>query len=622
MIRSRLSCADFVHAFRSLSLSLTVSPCLVVAAVRDFCGIPTVDQPCAYCPVCPMFHILSDVLRSSANNHRGSKPCWIQQSSVGEDLILTYDSAVECVDRHVDALYESLSNLSARNTITVVFLCNNSLDFALSILAVSQISAFHEGHVCPALLNTRWSLSDMVAALQPAESILIVYGLEWQYIAESVREKLSKRVEAKKVSLPLFGKAALTPISRQQNMARRNHHSEMKFDPNLFLESGVENLSAHDAVLVFTSGTTSIAKGVRLSHRALLMQAAAKITPPCDYSSTTRMLATTVPFFHVGGLSSLLAVWMTDGALVESSTASNGFSPSNVWDSISHKAFPINTLVVVPAMVHSLHQTGHHRSRINCFPHVDLILVGGQSLSMSQQTFLSKTFPAARIVQTFACTEAASSLTFLDVTEPPEFDTTKVIHPPGVCVGRPPGHVRLQLFSASQEGATEASKINSPYQVGLIGTRGPHVMNGYWGKEARQPDEWYITSDFGYWDKLGQLYFCGRQTDTIRTGGETVWATEVEQILQRHSDVAEVAVFGLPDELFGETVACAIVLNPIPKANLTLHELKRWCSDEGLARYKHPRRLVILSSLPRNTSGKILKHQLKESFAEMPHSRL
>eukprot|EP00977_Amphora_coffeiformis_P029831 scaffold42983_cov176-Amphora_coffeaeformis.AAC.2 len=573
-----------------------------------------------------MFHILSDVLQSSAINH-GSESCWILQSSVGDDRILTYDRAVECVDRHVDALHESISTLSASNhTITIVYLCNNSLDFALSILAASQISATHKKKhdrtACPALLNTRWSLSDMVAALQPAESILIVHGSEWQETAERLQEKLYERVETKQMPLPLFGKATLVPMSRLLNTTQKRNHAKTKFDPKLLTEQGVENLSLSDAVLVFTSGTTSTAKGVRLSHRALLVQAAAKIAPPCGYGPATKMLSTTVPFFHVGGLSSLLAVWMTRGTLVEPSRVSGSFSPSNVWESVARKTNPINTLVVVPAMVHALQQEENHRSRVISFPHVDLILVGGQSLSASQQTFLRSTFPEARIVQTFACTEAASSLTFLDATKPPELDITKVVEPPGVCVGSPPEHVQLQLFSSSQEGATKVSLINHPYQVGLIGTRGPHVMSGYWGKELRKQDGWYITSDFGYWDKLGRLHFCGRQTDTIRTGGETVWATEVEQTLQRHNDIAEVAVLGLPDELYGETVACAIVLNPNSKTNLTLKELKRWCSGEGLARYKQPRRLVILSTLPRNTSGKILKHRLKDSFAKVPHSRL
>ena len=592
-----------------------------------------------------MIQVLSDILRSSART-RGSDLCWIRQQNhhnngnshshshshshslyqqeeqdIPVALGLTYRSAVLRVHQHLGALRKALTRIAGTD-ITIAFIGSNSLDFALSILAASNLAVSKTTNslprvIRPALINTRWTLPEMKAALQPASSVLIVFGTGWQHTAERLQELLQQRqqqqdaTEVATMSLPTFGVDNLVAVSKSHLLRTNSSHDNSLTDAQLFSD---------DAVIVFTSGTTSTAKGVRLSHRALLVQAAAKIAPPCAYSNNTLMLASTVPFFHVGGLSSLLAVWMAGGALVETSleTPGGGFSPLNVYKSLTHSFLPCNTLVVVPAMVHALEQ---QKTSINNLQHVDLILVGGQSLSSRQRKFLRQYFPVARIVQTFACTEAASSLTFWDVTNEGNMHKRQD-DPPGVCVGKPPSHVQIQIFD--EETCPESnSSITSPYQVGLIATRGPHLMTGYWDKPQPWKTEgaWYKLSDLGYWDESGHLYFSGRQTDTIRTGGETVWATEVEEILNQHNKVNEVAVIGLPDDRWGETVACAVVCHKL--VVVTLGELRAWCTSKGLSSYKQPRRLMLLScGLPRNASGKILKHRLKGCFENKPFSRL
>ena len=596
-----------------------------------------------------MIQLLTDVLQVSTISPRNdaglSSPCWViqQQSSHDEDLALSYASAVDATEQHVEALRMALS-LFPRNQkeTTIVYLCSNSLDFALSILAASKVATcdhttssndLKRKLSAPALLNTRWVVSEMVAALQPAENILLVYGVNWKERARKLTAKLlQKRRESRlssahvhSIPLPTFGSQLLEPLSNFRTILQSAQQSSLDTLSDLSLLQLSSSCSSNDAVLVFTSGTTSTAKGVCLSHRALLVQAAAKVAAPCGYCFQTRILATTVPFFHVGGLSSLLAVWMAGGALVEPSPESTrngsvGFDPLSVWQSLSHNSWGSNTLVVVPAMVHALQQCQGPRQS---YMHVDLVLVGGQSLSERQRTFLRQSFPSARIVQTFACTEAASSLTFLDVTKEDDLPLQSPDAPPGVCVGTAPSHIQIQLFP---EERTRNTPIPfKPFQPGLIGTRGSHVMNGYWKQPKRSPNEWYVTSDIGYYDSAGRLYFCGRQTDTIRTGGETVWATEVEQVLQRHDLIDEVAVLGVNDDRFGETVACAIVLKESASSesardDVTLTKLRQWCTAQGLASFKHPRRLVIVSSLPRNSSGKILKHHLKNRFDIVPPS--
>jgi fatty-acyl-CoA synthase len=300
---------------------------------------------------------------------------------------------------------------------------------------------------------------------------------------------------------------------------------------------------------------------------------------------------------------------LAGGTLVVPS--SPGFDPISVLQSVTSKVTlkSANTLVVVPAMLHSLLQ---HVPEHETYGSVKLILIGGQSASPDTLHHVARVFPNARLVQTFACTEAASSLTFLEVK--PEDTMQRLISdgPSGDCVGVPPPHVELALVD-EDHGRT----ILSPYQLGLFATRGPHVMNGYWTRNGankrRSTDEWYVTSDLGFYDENRKFYFSGRAKDVIRTGGETVIAPEVERTLQCHPCIRECAVFALPDERFGETVCAAIVCHAKP---LALSDVRSFSSKRGLAGFKQPRAIFIVNELPRNSSGKVLKYQLVERFRQ------
>jgi acyl-CoA synthetase (AMP-forming)/AMP-acid ligase II len=226
-----------------------------------------------------------------------------------------------------------------------------------------------------------------------------------------------------------------------------------------------------------------------------------------------------------------------------------------------------------------------------------------------------------RVVQTYACTEAASSLTFHLL----EQDMVQTSPPSGDCVGSPPKHVDICLVDKDLWIETKKIRIiTPPFSMGIIATRGPHVMNGYWtrGVEAqngRSSDQYFITNDLAYWDQNGQLFFAGRLNDSIRTGGETVLSSEVERVLQLHPLIDECAIFPVPDPKYGEAVACAIVPN---QHVLTQQQIRQWCQENGLSNYKHPRHIMTMRQLPKNSSGKTLKYLLIEQFSSKPRSKL
>ena len=144
--------------------------------------------------------------------------------------------------------------------------------------------------------------------------------------------------------------------------------------------------------------------------------------------------------------------------------------------------------------------------------------------------------------------------------------------------------------------------------------RGPNVMAGYWQKPtetaAALVDGWYRSGDLGYQDEEGFLYLVDRAKDMIVTGGENVYSTEVEEVLYRHPAVLEAAVFGVPDEHWGEAVHAVVV----PRHEVTPEQLIDHCRA-AIAAYKVPKVIELRGEpLPKSGAGKVLKRELRDPY--------
>jgi fatty-acyl-CoA synthase len=148
-------------------------------------------------------------------------------------------------------------------------------------------------------------------------------------------------------------------------------------------------------------------------------------------------------------------------------------------------------------------------------------------------------------------------------------------------------------------------------QDGEILVRGPNVMTGYWNAPERTrealDDGWYRSGDIGHFDDDGYLYVASRKTELIISGGENVYPAEVERVLLESSSIQDACVVGRPDARWGEIVAAAVVLKP--GARMTEAEVAALFAGR-LARYKHPREIHFVSSLPRNALGKVQRDQV------------
>lgn len=162
-----------------------------------------------------------------------------------------------------------------------------------------------------------------------------------------------------------------------------------------------------------------------------------------------------------------------------------------------------------------------------------------------------------------------------------------------------------------------------PHEIGEVQARGPMVMAGYYNKaedtaEAIIDGGWLRTGDLGYLSEDGHLVIAGgRLRDMIIRGGENIYPAEIENVLQQHEAVAAIAVFGIPDDYYGEAVAAAVKLN----TGVTVSDLQALCADR-IARFKIPTAFYRVTDFPLTPSGKIRKVELRQWAAENRMERL
>jgi long-chain acyl-CoA synthetase len=155
-------------------------------------------------------------------------------------------------------------------------------------------------------------------------------------------------------------------------------------------------------------------------------------------------------------------------------------------------------------------------------------------------------------------------------------------------------------------------------QIGEIVGRGPILMPQYYKRpdltrEAIK-DGWLYTGDLGYVDEDGFLYLVDRKKDMIISGGVNVYPKDIEEVIVQHPAVLEAAVFGIPDEKWGESPVAAVTLTE--SGTITPEELQQWINRHVSAKFQRVQRVIIMDELPRNIAGKVLKRVMREQLAK------
>jgi acyl-CoA synthetase (AMP-forming)/AMP-acid ligase II len=211
-------------------------------------------------------------------------------------------------------------------------------------------------------------------------------------------------------------------------------------------------------------------------------------------------------------------------------------------------------------------------------------------------------FPGIEIFQGYGMTESSAVLTMLGPEE----------HRKGGERLRSAGRPLMGVVLSIQD---PTGAILPTGETGEVCARAGNFMREYWNKPDATDDAfrggWYHSGDAGYLDRDGYLYLVDRVKDMIVTGGENVYPAEVESVLAGHPAVADVAVIGVPDDVWGESVKAIVVRRP--GQALTESEFLDW-SRGRLAGYKRPRSVDFIEAIPRNPSGKVLKRELRAPY--------
>lgn len=177
---------------------------------------------------------------------------------------------------------------------------------------------------------------------------------------------------------------------------------------------------------------------------------------------------------------------------------------------------------------------------------------------------------------------------------------------------RKPGSIGLNIPAVQSKVVDEFGKELPRGEVGELVVQGPNVMKGYLGMpEATSTafnDGWFYTGDLATMDEEGYIYIVDRKKDIIIVGGYNVYPREVEEVLYQHPAVVEAAVIGVPDREYGESVKAFVA---VEDEQITMNDIIQFCQDK-LVKYKLPKRVEFFKELPKNSTGKILRRELRE----------
>jgi long-chain acyl-CoA synthetase len=347
----------------------------------------------------------------------------------------------------------------------------------------------------------------------------------------------------------------------------------------------------------YTAGTTGKPKGAMLTHGNWMTaldaeREALRLRPDDVYLGI-------YPMGHVG-LSWGIAVLRAGGTFV----MMERFNPADYLAFAGQ--YKVTVLAGMPPVIHTLAHS--EPGTENALHTARVIISGGGQLLPSVWAAFDRRFhiPVANSYGLSETIVIGSGTTTL-----PEYPhLTRNYQSVGVAVG----YTEVRIVDAD-----DPEKELAPGETGEIALRGPSVARGYWNlPEATaavfRHDGWFLTGDIGYLDADGILYITDRKKDMIIMSGWKIYPTEVENVIVQHPAVADVAVFGIPDERRGESPVAAVVLKA--GAALPEQEFESFCRTH-LAGYKVPRRLIIVDELPRVHGWKLLRRTLREKFSKI-----
>lgn len=363
-------------------------------------------------------------------------------------------------------------------------------------------------------------------------------------------------------------------------------------------DDGPDVLEDDVCLVMYSSGTTGRPKGVMLTHRNMVKHTINAHDGWGFEPGDKSMVA--MPLFHVGG-SSYVLFGIHDGVPSVMTREPDAASLAGAILAGANRTF------LVPAVLAQVLQAGP--DAVKLFGALKTYTYGAAPMPPPLLRAAMEAWPDTDFIQVYGLTEVAGVATHL---MPEDHRTAEASgHPERlVSAGKPVPECEVRIVdpaTLSEVGVGEH---------GEIWLRTPQLMKGFLNKpeataEVITADGWFRTGDMGHVDEEGFVFVSDRLKDMIITGGENVYSPEVERVLSEHPGVLEVAVIGVPDPTWGESVKAVVALKEGSDASEV--ELIEW-TRERLAHFKAPKSVDIIPALPRNPTGKILKRELRKPY--------
>jgi acyl-CoA synthetase (AMP-forming)/AMP-acid ligase II len=492
----------------------------------------------------------------------------------GDAVAITYDLediSYSSFDSRSNQVANGLSDFGVRAEERIAILNKNSATFFDILFGCAKANA------TLVTVNFRLAESEVVFILDDSDATLLFLGSEFESLADNLSAALPNLKQI---------------IIVDDNNACRFAGWRDQF-PRTAPVATIDPKSA--AVQMYTSGTTGNPKGVELSHRAMLNAASAGLDVWQFLFEPNSAVLGTMPLFHIAACNLCIAALVT-GARAD---IVRDASPAELAHILPSKG---TNLVPLPATV--IHEMLRLPNIGDCdFGALKVMLIAGSGIAATLLKEAAERFDCG-FALSYGSTEMCGGVTYLG----PEF-----------CHALAGEHLKSAgMLLAHSEirivGETGQDLLNG--EVGEIVVRSNRLMTKYWNRPDATceslKDGWFYSGDAGYLDDDGLLYVVDRLKDMVISGGENIYPAEIEQVLHSHPSVEDVAVVGIPDPKWGESLLAFIVLksqcDPVPAEDFVAYLRPK------LAGFKIPRRYEYVTSFPRNAMGKVLKRTLRQPY--------
>ena len=488
---------------------------------------------------------------------------------IDKERRMTYSELEDAVNRFA----ASLLKLETRKGDRIALLFHNSIEFAISYLGIVKIGAV----AVP--LNWRLAAPELAQCCDIAEPSAVIYDGRYLETIQEMRPVLQA------VSNYVHAGTGVPDWAADYDVLLNGPSAGTvpEFDWDV--------TESDDVDIFFTGGTTGIPKGVVMRHGCLAWVAVAE---QIEFGFTQHdVMIHAAPMFHIAVTHDLFVTGILTGA---THVIMEAFHPVTFMEWIER--YKVTAGLMVPAVSYallSLPNLGTYDTRS-----LRMYITASAPMPEAVIKKVEASFPHSEFIEEYGATES-NCISILRAKE-------RSGHL-GSC-GKPAFGVKVKVVDV-------VSGEELP-----VGEKGELVikslcnMKGYWRNEKATMDAqwrpgWYRSGDGGYMDADGYVYISDRIKDMIITGGENVYAAEVEKVVLEHPEVAEVAIIGTKDERWGEAVTAIVVLKS--DAKMSIDELKSFCQGK-IAGYKIPKKMHIVGTLPRTAFMKINKRQIREMF--------